>query len=88
MDKETILKSVKKTGCVVTIEEHQAAGGMGSLSAKSCRKNYPAPMEIIGVKDRFGESGEPSELLEKFGLTAKDIVEAVKRVLKRKSKFD
>ena len=84
MDKEIILKSVKKTGCVVTIEEHQATGGMGSAVSEILSQNYPAPMEIIGVKDRFGESGEPAELLEKFGLTAKDIVEAVKRVLKRK----
>ena len=84
MDKETILRSVKKTGCVVTIEEHQAAGGMGSAVSEILSQNYPAPMEIIGVKDRFGESGEPNELLEKFGLTAKNIVEAVKRVIKRK----
>ena len=84
MDKETILQSVQKTGCVVTIEEHQAAGGMGSAVSEILSQNYPVPMEIIGVKDRFGESGEPAELLEKFGLTAKNIVEAVKKVLKRK----
>ena len=71
MDKETILQSVQKTGRVVTIEEHQAAGGMGSAVSEILSQNYPAPMEIIGVKDRFGESGEPSELLEAFGLTAK-----------------
>lgn len=86
MDKETILESAKKTGCVVTIEEHQAAGGMGSAVSEILSQNYTVPMEIIGVKDRFGESGEPNELLEKFGLTAKDIAEAVKRVLKRKQK--
>ena len=84
MDKETILKSVKKTGCVVTIEEHQAAGGMGSAVSEILSQNYPAPMEIIGIQDRFGESGEPAELLEKFGLTAKNIIEAVKRIVKRK----
>ncbi|MEK7070028.1 MAG: transketolase C-terminal domain-containing protein, partial [Patescibacteria group bacterium] len=84
MDKETILKSVKKTGCVVTIEEHQAAGGMGSAISELLSKNLPTPMEIIGIQDRFGESGEPSELLEKFGLTAKNIVEAAKMVIKRK----
>ena len=60
MDKETILKSVKKTGCVVTIEEHQAAGGMGSAVSEILSQNYPAPMEIIGVKDRFGESASPT----------------------------
>ena len=85
MDKETILQSVQKTGCVVTIEEHQAAGGMGSAVSEILSQNYPVPMEIIGVKDRFGESGEPAELLEKFGLTAENITEMVKKVLKRKS---
>ena len=84
MDKETILKSVKKTGCVVTIEEHQAAGGMGSAVSEILSQNHPVPMEIIGVKDRFGESGEPNELLEKFGLTAKNIIVAARKVLKRK----
>lgn len=84
LDKETILKSVKKTGCVVTIEEHQAAGGMGSAISELLSQNFPAPMEIIGVQDRFGESGDPSQLLEAFGLTAKNIVEKVKNVLRRK----
>ena len=86
MDKETILESVKKTGCVVTIEEHQAAGGMGSAVSEVLSQNYPAPMEIIGVKDRFGESGEPNELLEAFGLTSKNIIEAVRKIIKRKLK--
>ena len=84
MDKETILKSVQKTGCVVTIEEHQAAGGMGSAVSEILSQNYPAPMEIIGVKDRFGESGEPAQLLEAFGLTAQNIIESAKRAIKRK----
>ena len=61
---------------------------MGSAVSEILSQNYPAPMEIIGVKDRFGESGEPNELLEKFGLTAKNIIEAVKKVIKRKQKFD
>ena len=84
MDKDTILKSVQKTGCVVTIEEHQAAGGMGSAVSEILSQNYPVPMEIIGVQDRFGESGEPNELLEKFGLTAKYIIESAKKAIKRK----
>jgi transketolase len=84
MDKETILQSVKKTGCAVTIEEHQAAGGMGSAVSEILSQNHPVPMEIIGVKDRFGESGEPNELLKAFGLTADEIIEAVKIVIKRK----
>ena len=84
MDKDTILQSVQKTGCVVTIEEHQAMGGMGSAVSEILSQNYPAPMEIIGVKDRFGESGEPAQLLEAFDLTAKNIIEAAKKAIKRK----
>src|SRR3989339_779973 len=84
MDKDTLLQSVQKTGCVVTIEEHQAMGGMGSAVSEILSQNHPAPMEIIGVKDRFGESGEPSELLEKFGLTAQNIIESAKKAIKRK----
>jgi len=84
MDKEIILESVKKTGCVVTVEEHQAAGGMGSAVCEILAQEYPVPVEIVGVKDRFGESGEPEELLKAFGLTEKEIIEAVKRVIKRK----
>ena len=86
MDKDTILKSVKKTGCAVTIEEHQAAGGMGSAVSEILSQNYPVPMEIIGVKDRFGESGEPRQLLEVFELTAPFIKKAVLKVIERKSK--
>ena len=84
MDKETILKSVKKTGCVVTIEEHQAAGGMGSAVSEILSQNYPAPMEIIGVKDRFGESGEPHQLFRKIWTDFKNIIEAVKKFWKEK----
>ena len=84
MDKETILKSIQKTGCVVTIEEHQAMGGMGSAVSEILSQNLPVPMEIIGVQDRFGESGEPNELLEKFGLTSKNVIEAAKKAIKRK----
>ena len=84
MDKDTILKSVQKTGCVVTIEEHQAMGGMGSAVSEILYQNHPVPMEIIGVQDRFGESGEPNELLKSFGLMAEDVVKAVKKVIKRK----
>lgn len=84
MDEKTILESVKKTGCVVTVEEHQVAGGMGSAVCEILARKEPAPVEMVGVKDRFGESGEPEELLEKFGLTAKYIVEAAKRAIARK----
>ncbi|MCX6731501.1 MAG: transketolase family protein [Candidatus Parcubacteria bacterium] len=84
MDKKTISKSVKKTGCAVTVEEHQAAGGMGSAVCELLAQENPVPIEMVGVKDRFGESGEPEELLKVFGLTEKEIVEAVKKVIKRK----
>ncbi|HEB13641.1 MAG TPA: transketolase family protein [candidate division CPR3 bacterium] len=84
LDEKTILRSVKKTGCVVTIEEHQKAGGMGSAVVEMLSQNYPVAVEMIGVSDRFGESGNPEELLQAFKLTAKDITKAVQRVIKRK----
>lgn len=84
LDEETILKAARETGAVVSVEEHQIAGGLGSAVAEVLAKNYPVPQEFIGVNDRFGESGEPWELVEKFGMGVKDIKEAVKRVIKRK----
>ena len=88
MDEETIIKSVKKTGAVVTVEEHQVMAGMGSAVAEVLVSGLPAgrqvPMEFVGAQDRFGESGEPEELIEKFGMGVSDIKEAVKKVLKRK----
>ena len=84
MEEKRILDSVKKTGCAVTVEEHQAMGGMGSAVCEILAQNNPVPVEIIGVKDRFGESGEPNELLKVFGLIAEDIARAAKKVIKRK----
>ncbi len=84
IDSETIIKAAKKTGAVVTVEEHQVSGGLGSAVAEVLSKNYPVPQEFIGVQDRFGESGEPWELVEKFGMGVKDIKEAARRVIKRK----
>lgn len=84
LDDKTILDSVKKTNAVVTVEEHQAAAGFGGAVAEMLGKNYPIPMEFIGVKDRFGESGEPEELLDAFGLSHPHIIKAVQKVLKRK----
>ncbi len=84
IDVETITKSAQKTGAVVTAEIHQIAGGMGSAVAEVLSQNAPVPMEMVGVKDHFGESGKPWELLERFGLSAPFIMEAVKRVIKRK----
>ena len=84
IDSEAVIKAAKETGAVVTVEEHQVNGGLGSAVAEVLAKNHPAPQEFIGVQDRFGESGEPWELVEKFGMGVKDIKEAVKRVIKRK----
>ena len=84
MDEETIIQAAKDAGAVVTVEEHQVAGGMGSAVAEVLAKNHPVPIEFIGVQNRFGESGAPSELIEHFGMGVKHIKEAVKKVLKRK----
>ena len=84
LDGDTILKSVKKTGCIVTAEEHQVMGGMGSAVAEFLSQNHSVPQEFVGVHDRFGESGETDELLEHFGMGVSHIKEAVKKVIGRK----
>jgi len=84
LDAEAILKSVKKTNAVVTAEEHMLNGGMGDSIAQLLSRNYPTPIEMIGVDDTFGESGTPAELLEKYGLNAENIVKAVEKVIARK----
>lgn len=85
LDEETLIKVAKKTGAVVTVEEHQVQGGMGSAVAEVLVKNCPVPMEFIGMQDTFGESGEPDELLSKYKMKSKDIIEAVKKVIVRKN---
>ncbi|OGI87662.1 transketolase [Candidatus Nomurabacteria bacterium RIFCSPLOWO2_01_FULL_33_24] len=85
MDNKTILKYAQKAGAVVTVEEHQIAGGMGSAVAELLAKEYPVPIEFIGVNDRFGQSGTPDELIEYYGMGVGSIKEAVKKVIKRKS---
>lgn len=77
IDKETLLKSVKKTGTVVTAEEHSIIGGLGSAVAEILSEEYPCPLKRIGIKDKFGQSGKPEELLKAYNLTSDDIVEAV-----------
>lgn len=84
IDANAIIKSVSKTGCVVTAEEHQRNGGLGDAVAQVLTMNQPAPQEYVAVNDRFGESGKPEELLEKYGLGTSDIVKAVKKVITRK----
>ena len=84
LDKEAILKSVKKTKCVVTAEEHMLNGGLGDSIAQLLSSELPTPLEMVGVNDTFGESGTPRQLMEKYGLTSSDIINAVKKVLERK----
>ncbi|HRN99854.1 MAG TPA: transketolase C-terminal domain-containing protein, partial [Flavobacterium sp.] len=84
LDDEAILKSVRKTGCVVTAEEHNFLGGLGESVSRVLAMNNPAPQEFVAVNDSFGESGTPEELMEKYGLNATSIVDAVHRVIKRK----
>ncbi len=83
LDIKTLLKSVKKTGRVVTAEEHQRNGGLGDSISQALSLNNPCPMEMVAVNDSFGESGKPDQLLKKYGLDAKNIISAVQRVLKR-----
>jgi len=85
MDERTIIRSAKTTGAVVTAEEHQIDGGMGSAVSEILSRNFPVPIEFIGVPNLFGESGKTEELFKKFKITSKDIIEAVKRVILRKN---
>lgn len=84
LDGGFIRAAVEKTGAVVTAEEHQLMGGMGSAVCEYMAQHCPAPVEMVGVRDTFGESGKPEELMARYGLTAKHIEEAVKAVLQRK----
>ncbi|NLK01232.1 MAG: transketolase family protein, partial [Clostridia bacterium] len=84
IDKGLIIKSAEKTGAVVTAEEHSIIGGLGSAVAETIVEGCPVPMERVGVRDVFGESGEPEELLRKYGLSPEGVVGAVKKVIQRK----
>jgi len=84
IDEKTIIKSAKKTGCVVSVEEHQIAGGLGSAVAETLSQNYPVPQEYVGMQDRFGESGKAEELIEYFRMGGDSIKETVRNVIKRK----
>lgn len=84
LDEETILSSVQKTKAVISVEEHQVNGGLGSAVSELLSKHFPAPQEFIGIQDRFGESGQATELIEHFGLAVPNISAAVKRVIARK----
>jgi transketolase len=85
LDNEAIIKSVRKTGAVVTCEEHQINGGLGDSISQLLSLNLPAPAEMVAVRDSFGESGKPTDLLKKYGLSADAIKSAVLRVMERKT---
>jgi len=84
IDEEIIIKAARETNAIVTAEEHQLFAGFGSAVAEVVVKNYPVPMEFVGIDDTFGESGEPDELMKAYGLTSLDIYKKVKKVLERK----
>jgi transketolase len=84
LDKEAIVAAARAAGAVVVVEEHQVAGGLGSAIAELLAAECPAPMEFIGVHDRFGQSGEPKELLEYYEMGVKHIIAAAKKAASRK----
>jgi transketolase len=84
LDEEAILNSVRKTGCVVTAEEHMINGGLGDSVAQVLSRNNPSPQEYVGVNDTFGESGKPADLMKKYNISSKNVVEAAKLAISRK----
>ena len=84
IDRETVIKAAKETGAIVTAEEHLLNCGMGSAVAEVVSQECPVPMRMVGVDDEFGESGDPEDLLKRFGLNAEAVVGAVEQVLKVK----
>jgi transketolase len=86
LDTEAVLKSIQKTGCAVSAEEHNIIGGLGDSIAHTVSKASPVPIEYVGTNDTFGESGTPAQLLEKYGLDAAHIVAAAEKVIARKNK--
>ena len=85
LDAQTILQAAKDAGSVVTVEEHQTTGGLGGAVAELLAQQFPIPMEFVGVHDRYGQSGEPKELIRHYGMDPSHIIEAVKRAVARKS---
>lgn len=84
LDEEAIVKSARKTGCVVTAEEHQIIGGLGSVVSQCLAQNCPTPIEFVGVNDSFGESGKPADLMQKYGLNSENIILAAERAIAKK----
>jgi len=84
LDEGAVLAAAEETAGIVTVEEHQRAGGLGGAVAEVVVRTHPVPMEMVAVHDRFGQSGKPAELMAAFGLKEKDVVAAIERVLARK----
>jgi transketolase len=84
LDTEAVVASLRKTRCAVTAEEHNIIGGLGDSIAQAASAHFPVPIEMIGTKDTFGESGKPTELLKKYGLDTEHIVAAAKKAISRK----
>ncbi|MGC8864931.1 MAG: transketolase family protein [Bacteroidales bacterium] len=84
LDQETIIAAARETGAILTAEEHQMINGLGSAVAEVVVKNYPVPMDFVGINDTFGESGQPLQLMEKYGLTARNIYHQALQLLHRK----
>lgn len=84
LDNDAIINSVKKTGCIVTAEEHNYLGGLGESVARVLAENHPTPQEFVATQDTFGESGTPAQLMEKYGLNAEAIIKATLKILRRK----
>ena len=85
LDEQTIIRAARTCGAVVTVEEHQVSGALGGAVAEVLSKNFPVPIEMVGIQDRFGQSGRVKELNEEYGLTKEDVEKAVKKVLARKN---
>ena len=85
IDMEAVVALAKETKAIVTVEEHQIRGGMGSAVAEVLSQNYPTPIEFVGIQNLFGQSGTPDELIEHYGIGVEGIKKAVEKVLKRKN---
>jgi transketolase len=85
LDRETVVAQARSAGAVVTVEEHQIAGGLGSAIAEVLAQEYPVPVEFIGVHDQFGQSGEPKELIEHYGMGVSHIKDAIRKAVSRKN---
>ena len=84
IDESLVIAYAKKTGCIVTAEDHNIMGGLGGAVSEVLAKHQPVPQEMVGLQDQFGRSGTPADLAEYYGLTAEKIVEAAKKCMQRK----